>query len=653
MAGKKGDVIIAVTSYDQTDSPENIVEFTIVSPDSRTDGCVMIMTCSDFALYLAKYKRKVKVYVDNLRVVGESIIAYMARERHKPIYQVREPGALRGKGPVEFSDTHDLVRILANQAHWYRFDYLLTEYKQVSVRDWSNIITADIADIVASYGYDDDESNSQAVARMWRAISEKADVGTSTTVGAMAMAEYKRTIGKKTFEVWFPELPEELRAYFRLAYHGGLAGQNCDRILQQLYVCDGRAYDCNSLYPYTSTMPIPYGLPKELDRAKFAAYYKAMALGDTSEMASMFGHIDFDKAVKAWTPIFRVQLDIKRRDGHMPCVYYTHETRVTAGCPVWETSGPEEFIMTRADLEMAIKHYDIRAIDFVDGYEFQSSTELFKAYYDKWYTEKANSRASGDKAGATVAKMMLNNLSGKFGSKLSTRNVYLKDISDKVFFGWRDQSVKGSYSPAAAYITAYARQVLADKASENWEHVIQYDTDCIFYDCNMDSEFKLGDALGEWKVEHEYSKIYCHATKVYAMYTTDDKVEIKAAGAGDKVISRVMERIGAGESGRVVVTKEWSPYTESRLEQYKSAKVIAKNGPFSDVSVSLNEMAFDMLPGLVRDGELRKVEGKTVYVSDKYGAHATYTGMYSFTSDMLELSDYSYEYDELDNEDEE
>jgi hypothetical protein len=72
----------------------------------------------------------------------------------------------------------------------------------------------------------------------------------------------------------------------------------------------------------------------------------------------------------------------------------------------------EELTLTNVDLELFLKHYKTQNLEYVNGYKFKSCEGIFNKYIDYWMEIKANNEG----ALRTLAKLMLNNLYGKFAT---------------------------------------------------------------------------------------------------------------------------------------------------------------------------------------------------------------------------------------------
>lgn len=126
-----------------------------------------------------------------------------------------------------------------------------------------------------------------------------------------------------------------------------------------------------------------------------------------------------------------------------------------------ESSGNEIvcLVLTSVDLKLFLEQYNVYDLHYVSGWKFKSLTGMFKDYIDKWITIKNKATLEGNEGLRTLAKLMLNALYGKFGTRLDVRSKipYLGD-DDIIHYTYSDVEEKdGIYIPVASFVTAWAR----------------------------------------------------------------------------------------------------------------------------------------------------------------------------------------------------
>lgn len=175
----------------------------------------------------------------------------------------------------------------------------------------------------------------------------------------------------------------------------------------------------------------------------------------------------------------------------------------------------------------------------------------FNAYVKKFFDLKQQAEEAGDKTLRTFAKLMLNSCYGKFGQDGRKFEKYMiceyGDVPDKyvdkdgVEQRWeayslatdmmsifrRPDPVERFYNVAtAASITGFVRAYWWENACAS-EGVIYGDTDSML--CKKFGG-KIGDKLGEWKLEANIKEAYVAQRKMYAMLTDKDKHKVASKG---------------------------------------------------------------------------------------------------------------------------
>lgn len=143
---------------------------------------------------------------------------------------------------------------------------------------------------------------------------------------------------------------------------------------------------------------------------------------------------------------------------------------------------------------------------------------LFKEYIDFYFNLKATAKNKIEKI---IAKLMLNSLFGKFGTKrVRSQRIYYQEE----YLELTNLTENEYYTPIATAITAYGRMKLVDLIGKNYEIFIGGDTDSVI----IPSQFRknlskfIGNNLGEWKVEMEEMKGVFRRKKQYFYYGKED-----------------------------------------------------------------------------------------------------------------------------------
>ena len=196
---------------------------------------------------------------------------------------------------------------------------------------------------------------------------------------------------------------------------------------------------------------------------------------------------------------------------------------------------PVRAVLTNMELELLFQTYDFGNITYKKGYKFKASKSLFKEYVSKWYQQKNNSFG----AKKQVAKMMLNNLFGKFATKKTYKSqIFYISPTDGIEYKRELGEAPGSslsyYTPMATFIAAYGRCKVIYTAMANKETFLYSDTDSIHLSIDSVEEanwIEVHDSnLGFWKVERQFEDSKFLGLKCYAEKEVNGDWVFKVAG---------------------------------------------------------------------------------------------------------------------------
>lgn len=314
------------------------------------------------------------------------------------------------------------------------------------------------------------------------------------TQGSNALADYKKIIGKWNWKDWFPVLDKETDAAIRLSYKGGftyLAPRFKNKIVGEVSV-----FDVNSLYPsQMKYRMLPYGQP-----IHFEGEYKEIP------------------GYPLYTQRFQCIFELKKN--HIPTVQIKNNPRFVE--TEYLTSSGEDYVnlcMTSVDFELFKEHYNIYDITYLDGYAFKARTGMFDNYIDKWMKIKEESTINGNGAMRTLAKLMLNALYGKFGTRIDVQSKY-PVFDDEGMLHFRlgpEEEREPVYIPVASFITAWARYTTITAAQQVYDRFIYADTDSLHLEGLEIPENLDVDAtrLGAWDYEMQADKAKYIRQKTY------------------------------------------------------------------------------------------------------------------------------------------
>lgn len=356
------------------------------------------------------------------------------------------------------------------------------------------------------------------------------------TIGACALEEYKKTIGKRNFKRYYP-VPK-YHDDVKQSYKGGFTYLNPK--FKGKVISDGLVFDVNSLY--SSVMNscnneyYPFGTP-----IFFRGQYKK------------------DLVYPLYIQMITCQFQIKK--GKIPTIQIKHGFGFK-GNEYLTTSGdsPVTLVLTNIDLELFFEHYDVINPIYESGWKFKAAkgNGLFGKYIDKWSNEKIESKKRGDHGMYLISKLFLNSLYGKFGSsnKVCSKIPYM-DEDEVVHYTLGDETEKdGVYIAMASFITSYARHKTItsfQKIQDNYHNglskvqCVYADTDSLHIYLNGETQedfikncgLDIDDTkLGAWKFESKFNKAKFLRQKCYIenssedVYNPEPEYELKITVAG-------------------------------------------------------------------------------------------------------------------------
>lgn len=326
---------------------------------------------------------------------------------------------------------------------------------------------------------------------------------TDLTIGSCCLKEYKRTVGKDDYNMFFPNLYEisldksvygfeNIGEYIRKSYRGGwcyLAKGKEGKIYK-----NGCTFDVNSLYP-------------SMMSSESGNYYPV----GTPHMWK--GNIIPDEAIKPHRYYFvRIKTRFYIKKDMLPFIQIK-SSHLYKGTECLETSDVYnketglyspfyidfngnvkdtrvEMVLTMTDYQLLKEHYELVDFEILDGCWFYSEIGLFDEYMEKYKTMKMNNKG----ALRELAKLFLNNLYGKMASSTdsSFKVAYIKEDYSIGFMTCIENSKKPGYIPVGSAITSYARNFTIRAAQKNYygknkSGFIYADTDSIHCDLPWDN----------------------------------------------------------------------------------------------------------------------------------------------------------------------
>lgn len=349
------------------------------------------------------------------------------------------------------------------------------------------------------------------------------------TIGSCCLDWFKKNYGRKNYYADFPILhnvvmPDgtygspNVGEYITKSYYGAFVYVKPDK--QNKIISNGITLDVTSLYPSRmhseSGVEYCYGLPAiakgRADKKPHKYYYQRIL-------------VKF-KLKKEKLPF----LKIKNSYLYNPreCL---EESKITLydkwGIPA-TIDRPVELTLTQTELELMMEHYDIRYIKYLDYVQFNTKLGIFDSYIDYWL--KIKNESDDNPVLRLIAKLMLNNLYGKFAaSPLSSFKLpYYDDHPDYDRVRFLDVEEKESipgYIAIGSAIISEARVFEIKHAQKNYNHFCYADTDSLHLDCKLEEVIDTEIAhnkLNTYKHESSWDKAYFDHAKRYIEHIVEE-----------------------------------------------------------------------------------------------------------------------------------
>lgn len=407
------------------------------------------------------------------------------------------------------------------------------------------------------------------------------------TIGSCCLAEYKNIIGRKRYNILFPNLydiplnVEKYGArtagdYINLSYRGGWCYLVKGKERRKFY--NGTTADVNSLYPSMMSSEsgnfYPIGEPTfwkgdyiPEDALKNNRYYfvRLKTRFYIKEGYLPFIQVKTTLMYKA-TEMLETSDIYNYEDGKYYDEYIDFDGTIKKACIT--------MTMTMTDFKLFKEHYNLVDCEILDGCYFESAVGLFDDYIEKYKKIKLNSTG----AKRELAKLFLNNLYGKMASNTNSsfKVAYITEDRTIGFYTVVADDKEPGYIAVGSAITSYARNFTIRAAQKNYHGVnergfIYADTDSIH--CDLKPEEIVGikedsKAFCCWKLETNWDVGYFTRQKTYIEHIiAEDKVlidnpyyNVKCAGMPEKCKDLFIKSMTGYE------VKEDDAYTEEEKD---------------------------------------------------------------------------------------
>lgn len=437
------------------------------------------------------------------------------------------------------------------------------------------------------------------------------------TIGSCCLAEYKKSVGGKTYAKYFPNLYDEaidkkygsLSAgdYIHQSYHGGWC--YLARGKEKKLYHNGTTADVNSLYPSMmsseSGNAYPIGHPTFWsgnyipDEALDGLHYYFIRFKTRFYLRPNklpFIQIKNTLAYRA-TEMLETSDRYNKEDGKYYSQYYDLDGNLQEAIVT--------LTMTMVDFKLFTEHYELVDFEILDGCYFKSAVGIFDKYMEKYKQIKITSKG----AQRELAKLFLNNLYGKMASSPASnfKIAYVKEDKTIGFYTQTANDKTPGYIAVGSAITSYARNFTIRAAQANYygkdkDGFIYADTDSIH--CSLPPD-KLKDIRVHptnfccWKLESCWDEGFFVRQKTYIEHIThEDCQPIEAPYYNVKCA-------GMPERCKTLFIKSMQGYTPIPTDNFTEAELefIKKKRTLNDFDVGLC-VPGKLLPKRIRGGIL-------------------------------------------------
>lgn len=371
------------------------------------------------------------------------------------------------------------------------------------------------------------------------------------TASSQALATYKEMISFPYFLKLFPPLKND--EVIRMGYRGGWTFAN--PVYQNKEIKGNiNVYDKNSMYPAIMlNYKLPTGKPRKIEyeytREKHDIIFK-----------------QFDSCCYIYN--LNVAFDIK--DNHLPSIqikignkeYFKNDEyfkeKIMSNKDIlfmldktqrdYLTTSQGHYFnitLTNYDLDLMKRQYDFDILENskVIKYEFSAKKGLFDKYINLYKDRKIEGKKIGNAVMTQDAKLKLNSLYGKFGTKklIQEKQVYFENDILKFKNDLELTETTGVYVPLAMFVTSIGRWEIINNAQDNYSHFLYSDTDSLhLLDEGQEIKLNIDDyKFGDWKIEEQATRGKYLRAKLYIEELIDGTLSVRGAGMTDEIKKQV------------------------------------------------------------------------------------------------------------------
>jgi len=387
------------------------------------------------------------------------------------------------------------------------------------------------------------------------------------TAASQAMFSYRyRFMARKIF----PVNDKEIIEFERLSYHGGRTEAF---YIGELLKDSVRVYDINSMYPFV------------MRNNYFPTYckysYKKLKLRKLKRIVKYFCVIAMVK-IKTNEPVYPTRYNNR--------LVFPVGTFVT--------------VLTTPEIIYALKHRHIKKVYKTVVY---SKDIIFKQYVDFFYAEKKRYKDEGNKPYATLTKLFLNSLYGKFAQRGYDQNVCVNydtgmekreriidletgriawkiDLINTTIVDGEGKQPTHTFTSISAHVTAYSRIYLWEIIKKaGIKNVYYCDTDSIF--TNKKGEKRIRSLIHETKLGMLKLEKKPHGLRIFGLkdYIIDGNATLKGIRKNATIQPDGRYRQQQFESLKTAIRKSHIDmvhvkYTLKRLSRNYTKGIVTRSG---------------------------------------------------------------------------
>lgn len=477
-------------------------------------------------VFLKKDKKIIGSYTDNMAIYDFKTLLDMLKSLNdvSKIYTCdlsKNGGVMLIKELLQSGFSYNKDSLLKDNDFFYLIDtsytflFIRVRYKRkiINFYDLNNFYNVDI-DTVATV-----ECKLDALRYAVNSLPKNH----AYTLTGQTASEYKKYL--KNNGVWlnviFEQLPVYTEKFCAKSFVGGICAVNKKYLNQKLKVYQ---YDYNNLYGYIlANKLLPFGQPTHV-------------IGNSFDMLDDFTvsiqHIRAQVKAKSRVRWFKIKTDISFYEKIIEDTKYKVD--------LWVTS---------IDFEELKKDYELKEVEFVEGFIFEASTHLFDDYVINNYNLKSNASNGWIEQ---LYKGYNNRLFGYFGKRISHNYMEFNlTASNRLTTSSSQLKAKPVYCPISAFVASYGRSMILNYIRKYYDDWIYTDCDSLFMRRPI-KELSVTNKLGDFKLKEGVAKFFGIKKYIfnYETFFAGLKKQYLSYNAkkGDVIISQQYKFTASGEA---------------------------------------------------------------------------------------------------------